>query len=81
MKTLHLGLLTFGAAALISACGGGGDGQSWVSGSDVPASATQSSKAAVDFVAQVTVGSGDASPLVLGDATLATSDTAEPEAI
>ncbi len=74
---------------LLASCGGGGgDGgvsappSTNVPGSDVPLSATQSADAAFTFVASVAAASNDASePLVVGDATLATTDTEEPKAV
>jgi hypothetical protein len=73
-------------AVLVTACGGGGGGMpapppvTTVSGSDIPVSATQDPKAAYDFVASVAASSSDSSePLVAGDATLATSETDEPQ--
>lgn len=74
------------AAALVAACGGGGDGTpamppvATVPNSDVPVSATQDASAALSFVASVAASSSDtAEPLVVGDAQLATSETDEPQ--
>ncbi|MBI5276586.1 MAG: hypothetical protein HY854_08995 [Burkholderiales bacterium] len=83
MNQRHLaGLL----ALLLSACGGGGGGGSpatadpFVSGTDVPRSATESPAAAFDFANGVAASVSETSePLVLGDATLATSETEEPK--
>lgn len=78
-----------GAALLLAACGGGG-GEApppvatdpLVSGTDVPTSATTSSAGAFAFVRQVASGNSDtAEPLVVGNATLATSETDEPSPI
>jgi hypothetical protein len=73
-------------AVLLSACGGGGGGGSAapvdppVAGSDVPLSATTSSAAALAFVRAVAATSDNtATPIMVGDATLATSDTDEPD--
>jgi hypothetical protein len=78
------GLLALSASALLVACGGGGGGGApspqLVPGTDVPLAATESSQAAVDFVATV-VAKGEANtetPLTVGDAVLATSEVAEP---
>ena len=73
-----------GAIAL-GACGGGGGGGDnavpLVAGTDVPQSATSSSAGATAFVKIVAATKDDtASPLVVGDATLAVSDTDEPDA-
>lgn len=69
---------------LLSACGGGGDGGIHVPGNapgtDVPLSATTSSAGAVAFAKAVAASKDDtASPLVVGDAVLATSETDEPD--
>lgn len=70
---------------LLSACGGGGgDGGINVSGNvpgtDIPQSATTSSAGAVAFAKAVAATKDDtASPLVVGDAVLATSETDEPD--
>jgi hypothetical protein len=79
------GILALSASLLLAACGSGNNtntppGVALVPGTDVPVSATQDSQAAFDFVASV-VAKGEAdtdTPLVLGDAVLATSDNAEP---
>ena len=74
-------------ALLLAACGGGGGGDAMpadplVSGTDVPQSATQSSAGAFIFVSGVAASSSEtAQPLVLGDVTLATSETEEPSPI
>lgn len=73
-------------AALLAACGGGGGGSSApvepvVSGTDIPVAATTSSAVAFSFVNGVaSTPDNTAEPLVVGDATLATSDTDEPDA-
>jgi hypothetical protein len=70
---------------LIAACGGGGGGETPVTnpnvtGTDVPLSATTSSAGALAFVRSVsTTIVENAEPLVVGDATLATSETDEPD--
>ena len=76
-------------ALLLAACGGGGGGgdsgtpqptDPFVSGTDVPVSATQSSAGAFAFAnGAAAMVSETSEPLVLGDATLATSDTDEPQ--
>lgn len=85
MKTLTMITVS---AALLAACGGGdGDGAPMtptgptnVSGTDVPVSATQSPDAAFDFVSQTAATKSDsADPIVVGDATLATTETDEPK--
>jgi ABC-type glycerol-3-phosphate transport system substrate-binding protein len=74
------------AALLLAACGGGGGGGTptptdpVVGGTEVPVSATQSSQGAFTFVSSVAAAPNDSGePLVVGDATLATSDTEEPQ--
>jgi hypothetical protein len=72
-------------AALLAACGGGGGGDAPAPApapvaSEVPPSAQQSSSGAFQFVASVAATKNDsAEPLVVGDATLATSETDEPD--
>lgn len=85
MHTMHKsGATLLGAILLMSGCGGGGgsDGPppiAFVNGTDVPVSATQSADAAVAFVAQLQAADSDSSdPRELGDAVLATDDSAEP---
>lgn len=72
-------------AALLAACGGGGGSGAPVdpvaSGTDIPVSATTSSAGAFTFVNGVaSTTDNTAEPLVVGDATLATSETDEPDA-
>ncbi len=77
----HPAVIGVAAAALtltLTACGGGGGGGA-LNGTDVSVSATQDSAQALNFTAGVagnTTETGE--PLVLGDAQLATSETAEP---
>jgi len=84
MNKLHLLAAASACAALVTACGGGG-GEAAVAntnapGSDVPLAATQDPDAAFNFVAGVAATSSDtADPLVIGDASLATSETEEPK--
>ena len=81
------------AAAVLAACGGsdddsaaggGGGGTPTdpvVAGTDIPSSATTSSMAAFAFVNGLASKTDDmAEPLVVGDVTLASSDTDEPDA-
>ena len=75
------------SALLLAACGGGGGGEPAVvadpliAGTDVPQSATTSSAGAVAFVKSVAAKSDDsASPIAVGDVSLATSDSDEPDA-
>lgn len=82
------GLLALSASFLMMACGSGNNTSAApdvpkVPGTDVPVAATQDSAAAFNFVASV-VAKGEAeteTALALGDAELATSDTAEPVTI
>jgi len=72
------------AASLLSACGGGGGSPAgadpFVSGTEVPLSATTSSSGALAFVKTVAASSDNsAEPIVVGDAVLAVSDTDEPD--
>lgn len=71
--------------ALLAACGGGGGSSApvdpVVGGTDIPVSATTSAAGAFTFVNGVASSSDNtAEPLVVGDATLATSETDEPDA-
>jgi hypothetical protein len=74
-------------ALLLAACGGGsGDGGSAMPppsadrGTDIPLEATTSSAAALAFVKTVAAASDNtAEPIRVGDATLATSDSDEPD--
>ena len=75
------------SALLLAACGGGGGGGSPVvvepviAGTDVPLSATTSSAGALAFAKTVAASSDNsASPITVGDAVLATSDSDEPDA-
>ena len=73
------------SALLLAACGGGGGetavvADPLIAGTDVPQSATTSSAGALAFVKSVAASSDNsASPIVVGDATLATSDSDEPD--
>jgi hypothetical protein len=88
-KLFLSGLVLFAASAL-SACGDSSNlpptaqtppGPVLVEGTDVPVAATQSADEALNFVRQVVAMMGDSLlPLILGEAMLATSDTAEPAA-
>ena len=84
--SLRAGLAGAAVAMALGGCGGGGgDGTpapEFAGGSDVPLAATQSAAEATRFVRSTTAGNSDsAEPLRVGDATLATSETAEPEPI
>jgi hypothetical protein len=75
------------SALLLAACGGGGGAETpvvtdpLIAGTDVPQSATTSSAGAVAFVKTVAASSDNsASPIAVGDVTLATSDSDEPDA-
>lgn len=73
-------------AVVVTACGSGsgddGTVNPPVAGSDVPSSATSSSAGATAFVRGLTAAADNtASPINVGDAVLATSDTTEPEGV
>ncbi len=74
------GLLAISASLLLIACGGGNNTSvPLVPGTDVPVAATQDGAGAFSFIVSV-VAKGEAdteSPLALGDAELAGSDTAD----
>ncbi len=85
MSTLHTSAAALlGASLLLSACSESSSSDApapipVVSGTEVPLSATQSAAGALAFVAQQQAMSSDSSePIVLGDAVLATDDSAEP---
>lgn len=90
MKNLSLTRTHFSMAAgtvLLAACGGGGGSApapapapAPVVTTEVPASASASSAGALAFVKGVAATSSDtAEPLLVGDATLATSDTEDAD--
>lgn len=70
-------------ALLLAACGGGGgsrDVQSYVLDTEVPVSATTSAAGAFAFVSSVASTRGETvEPLIVGDATLGSSETEEPD--
>lgn len=68
------------AAALVAACGGGGSGTQFVSGTPIPVAATVNPAEAFNFVNGQIASGGETTgePIPLGDAMLATSETAEP---
>ncbi|ROZ78676.1 hypothetical protein [Ramlibacter sp. WS9] len=87
-KHTRVALSLVGGALLLAACGGGGGGEPAmpvatdppVAGSDVPQSATTSSAGALAYVKSVAASSDNAAtPVNVGDAVLATSDTDEPD--
>ncbi len=81
-------LIALGATALLIACGGAGDSTTDnptapVPVTDVPLAATTDPAVATEFVRSV-VTRGEANsetPLLIGDAVLATSETTDPAAI
>jgi hypothetical protein len=87
LRPAGLAALAVTVAAGLAACGGGDDAPAapadpFVAGTQVNVSATQSADGAFAFAN----GSGanpdnTSEPLVLGDATLATSETDEPKAL
>jgi len=88
MQRLHSMVLGAAAAALLAACGGGGGGNpaaptvTLQPGSDVPQSAASSISGVIAFLQSLIAGTSETSePITIGDATLATSETAEPEPI
>lgn len=82
-RILVAGALTVSAALVLVACGGGGGNAAPVdgllSGTDIPASAAASSGGATAFVASLAgVPTDSTEPVTVGDAVLASSDSAEP---
>ena len=80
----NLWLTALGAAALLSACGGGSTYSSdpslkLVAGTDLPVAVEQSAQGLIDFTkAQVAAPTETGDPLVLGEVKLAVDDSAEP---
>lgn len=82
-RVLAVGAIAFSTALVLVACGGGGSDAAPVdgllAGTDIPASASASSDGATAFVASlVTAPVDSAEPITVGDAVLASSDSAEP---
>ena len=82
-RVLFAGAIAASTALVLVACGGGGGaavpGDALISGTDIPASAAASSDGARAFVASLVAAPTDAAePLTVGDAVLASSDSAEP---
>ena len=82
-RVLVAGVIAASTALVLVACGGGGGaavpGDALISGTDIPASAAASSDGARAFVASRVAAPTDAAePLTVGDAVLASSDSAEP---
>ncbi len=85
----HQWLAVVGAASLLAACGGSGGnavttapGSTQVAGTDLPVAVEQSAKGVIDFAkTQLAATSESSEPVLLGEAKLATDDTAEPSDI
>ena len=82
-RVLLAGAIAVSTALVLVACGGGGGGavpgDALILGTDIPASAAASSDGARAFVASLVAAPADAAePLTVGDAVLASSDSAEP---
>ena len=81
------GCVVLAAAALLAGCGGGSDDGAPVRASSgtsqVPASALQSADGLAAFLRNLNQNGTDSTsaPLVLGDAKLPTTDTAEPSPV
>ncbi len=86
------GVVVASALALLAACGGGGGSTvsvapptqdpSLIAGTDLPVAVQQSTAALLAFAqTQLAATSDKTDPLVVGDAKLATDDSAEPSAI
>lgn len=74
-------LLALLAAGVLTACGGGSGVQN-VTGTDVPVPATTSASEATSFVKGMAAQNRDqAEPIPVEGATLATSETAEPDPV
>ncbi len=85
MKNTHYAASALlGTALLLTACGGS-DGTppiAYVNGSDIPVSVTESPANTLAFAVNLQAMVNDTGePLLLGDAVLATDDTAEPAAV
>ncbi|TFZ01304.1 hypothetical protein [Ramlibacter rhizophilus] len=93
LKARPAWLYTLPLALALAACGGGGDGgpvdnvvtptpppDPFVAGSEVPQSATTSVDGAIAFIRSVIASMSEtAEGLALGNAALATSETADPQ--
>lgn len=85
--TLKASLLTIAVLGFLTACGSSGNEtpvvvvNPFVTGTDVPITATTSSAGATDFIKGIVTAGGSEStePLVAGDAVLAASDTDEAD--
>lgn len=80
-KTKALTAVAVALTLTVAACGGGGGGggESNSPGSDVGQGATQDSRQATSFTANLAGSTNDnGEPIALGDAQLATSETDEP---
>lgn len=79
-KTLWRLSAVAATAAVVAACGGGGSVAQFVTGTPIPLAATTSSGEAFNFVNSQTANGSETNgePFPLGDAVLATSETAEP---
>jgi hypothetical protein len=88
MKNVNAkGFIAVATAMLATACGGGNGDSAQVNtdpplaGTEVPVSATTSSAGAMAFMKNLAARSDNtATPIVVGDAVLATSDTDDPDA-
>jgi len=82
IRFMKSALSVVAAAALLAACGGGGGGVALVPDTGVPVSATTSPTDAASFVQSMASQQQDqAEPIAVEGATLATSETAEPEPV
>ena len=82
-RVLVAGAIAASTALVLVACGGGGGdaapGDALISGTDIPASAAASSDGAAAFVASLAGAPADSTePITVGNAVLASSDSAEP---
>ncbi len=74
-------LLIAMSALALSGCGSSGNNAvAFVTGTDIPVTATETTAGVVSFANLSVANTGDADePLVVGDAALASSDTDEPD--
>jgi hypothetical protein len=81
IKTFSALAVPLALAASLSACGSSSSSDPLVSGTDIPVSATQSVTGVVSFanLSAASSSSDTNEPLAVGDVSLATSDTDEPD--